>query len=69
MTTSGGRDKRPTDICVCGDYRSQHDAGSKGRACRFNEGINLMPHGNCEYFIFSHRENPEFLAERRGHEK
>jgi len=49
--------KRGSDVCYCGDYRSQHD-GNTGRCrlCYWNGPY------SCEVFKLSHRATKEEAA-------
>jgi hypothetical protein len=47
---------KPTDICECGDYRSQHDKNGKCRLC----GDSTAPGDGCVRFRF-HTTSPDTL--------
>lgn len=47
---------QPTDVCECGDYRSQHDKNGKCRLC----GDSRAPGDGCIKFRF-HAATPKVL--------
>ena len=44
-----------SDICECGDYRSQHDKGGPCRVCR----VSSHPWDDCIKFRFANKADAE----------
>ncbi len=57
--------RHPKDVCVCGDYRDQHDPNDG--ACKFNVAKCNVGHGgppDCEAFRLDHRHQQSTTGSR-----
>lgn len=58
-------ESKPHDLCVCGDYRSQHDELGRCRVC----GNGMVPWNSCSKFkLFRHANDAEVMHWKKYHE-